>query len=169
MTRDDYLALLDRALASPHGLRLAYGDGQTAHRVRAKLYHIREEIRAELRGDRQSDPALTLDLNGKPLGVSTSCAQSHARRRRRTIGCGCAFLRAIYLFCRPRSGYLWTLCRPAKRTISSWPRRVLCRPGHRVNSRQFGDIYCHSSFRLRTWTHPDRDISGTTVKLSGCP
>jgi hypothetical protein len=69
MTRDDYLALLDRALASPHGLRLAYGDGQTAHRVRAKLYHIREEIRAELRGDRQSDPALTLDLNGKPLGV----------------------------------------------------------------------------------------------------
>jgi hypothetical protein len=69
MTRDDYLALLNRALASPHGIRLAYGDGQTARRVRAKLYSIRDEIRAELRGERQSDPALTYDLNGKPLGV----------------------------------------------------------------------------------------------------
>ena len=66
MTRDDYFALLKRALASPHGIRLAYGDGQTAHRIRAKLYHIRDEIRAELRGKRQSDPALTYDLNGKP-------------------------------------------------------------------------------------------------------
>jgi hypothetical protein len=69
MTRDDYIALLQRALASPHGIHLAYGDERTAHRVRAKLYHIRDEIRAALRGEPQSDPALTYDMNGKPLGV----------------------------------------------------------------------------------------------------
>lgn len=67
--RDDYLALLDRALASSHGIRLAYGDGQTAHRVRAKLYSIRDQIRATLRGKRQSDPAVTYDVNGKLIGI----------------------------------------------------------------------------------------------------
>jgi hypothetical protein len=69
MTRDDYLALLDRALASPHGIRLTYGDGQTAHRVRAKLYSIRDDIRAELRGKRQTDPAATYDVSGKFIGI----------------------------------------------------------------------------------------------------
>jgi hypothetical protein len=69
MTRGEHIALLDRALASSHGIRLAYGDGRTAHRVRAKLYSIRDDIRAELRGKRQSDPAVTYDVNGKLLGI----------------------------------------------------------------------------------------------------
>jgi hypothetical protein len=37
--------------------------------VRDRLYHSGDEIRVEQRSKRQSDPALTYDLNGKPLGV----------------------------------------------------------------------------------------------------
>jgi hypothetical protein len=68
MDRIDYIALLDRALVSVHGIRLDYADDMTARRVRAKLYHIRDEIRAEARTPATS-PAVTYDVNGKLLGV----------------------------------------------------------------------------------------------------
>src|SRR5438094_9446515 len=41
LNRDDCIHLLDRALASACGIRLDYGDDDTARRVRAKLYHVR--------------------------------------------------------------------------------------------------------------------------------
>jgi hypothetical protein len=69
MNRDDYIALLDRALVSSHGIRLDYGDDETARRVRAKLYHIRNEMRAEARTEPQTEPAITYDANGKLMGV----------------------------------------------------------------------------------------------------
>ena len=50
MNRDDYIALLNRALASPYGIRLDYGDDRAARLVRGKLYRIREETREEARG-----------------------------------------------------------------------------------------------------------------------
>jgi hypothetical protein len=37
--------------------------------IRTKLYSIRDEIRAELRGKRQTDPAVTYDVNGKLIGI----------------------------------------------------------------------------------------------------
>jgi hypothetical protein len=69
MDRTDYIALLDRALASWHGIKLDYGDDATARRVRAKLYHVRDEIRAEARTEPCTSPAVTYDANGKLLGV----------------------------------------------------------------------------------------------------
>jgi hypothetical protein len=69
MNRDDYITVLDRALVSPHGIRLACDDDLTARRVRAKLYRLRDEMRAEARSQRQAKPALTYDPSGKLLGV----------------------------------------------------------------------------------------------------
>jgi hypothetical protein len=69
MNRDDYLALLNRALASPHGIRLEYGDDRTARLVRGKLYRIREEVRDEARARPPHEPALTYDGAGKFIGV----------------------------------------------------------------------------------------------------
>jgi hypothetical protein len=69
MNRDDYLALLNRALASPHGIRLEYGDDRTARLVRGKLYRIREEVRDEARAEPQHEPAVTYDGSGKFIGV----------------------------------------------------------------------------------------------------
>jgi hypothetical protein len=78
--RIDYIALLDRALGSWNGIRLDYGDDRTARRVRAKLYHIRDEIRAEARSEPPTSPAITYDTNGQLLGV----IEILNRRRQRT-------------------------------------------------------------------------------------
>ena len=69
MNRDDYLALFNRALASPYGIRLEYGDDRAARLVRGKLYRIREETREEARGKPVHEPAVTYDTNGKLIGV----------------------------------------------------------------------------------------------------
>ena len=45
MTRDDYRAILDQALQAEHGLRLPLHDWNTAGRVRAQLYRLREKLR----------------------------------------------------------------------------------------------------------------------------
>ena len=45
MTRDDYLALLRRALASPHGVALQFGDWVKAERARGRLYRLRSALR----------------------------------------------------------------------------------------------------------------------------
>ena len=40
MTRDDYLALLRRALATPHGVALEFGDWVKAERARGRPYRL---------------------------------------------------------------------------------------------------------------------------------
>jgi hypothetical protein len=69
MNRDDYIGLLDRALVSAHGVRLEYGDDLTARRVRAKLYHIRAELRSEARTEPCTEPVFAYDAEGKLQGV----------------------------------------------------------------------------------------------------
>ena len=69
MDRHDYIALLDRALGSWHGIRLDYSDDKTARRVRAKLYNIRDVLRAEARTEPATSPAVTYDPNGRLLGI----------------------------------------------------------------------------------------------------
>jgi hypothetical protein len=69
MDRQDYVAILDRALVSAHGVRLDFYDDATARRVRAKIYHVRSELRAEARSEPATTPAITYDPNGKLLGV----------------------------------------------------------------------------------------------------
>jgi hypothetical protein len=69
MNRDDYLTLLNRALASPYGIRLDYDDNRAARLVRGKLYRIREEVREEARAKPQHEPAVTYNTDGKFIGV----------------------------------------------------------------------------------------------------
>ena len=45
MTRDDYLALLRRALATPHGVALDFDDWVKAERARGRLYRLRSALR----------------------------------------------------------------------------------------------------------------------------
>ncbi len=45
MTRDDYLALLRRALSTPHGVALEFGDWVKAERARGRLYRLRSALR----------------------------------------------------------------------------------------------------------------------------
>ncbi len=45
MTRDDYLALLRRALATPHGVALDFDDWLKAERARGRLYRLRGALR----------------------------------------------------------------------------------------------------------------------------
>jgi hypothetical protein len=53
MTRDDYRALMQRALDEPHGLKLTFSSDQEFRRARRKLYSLREQGRRE--GDRRFD------------------------------------------------------------------------------------------------------------------
>src|SRR5579863_804708 len=69
MNRNDYIELLDRALASAHGIKLDYGDDRTAHLIRGKLYRIREELRAEDRTEPATEPVVAYDANGNLKGV----------------------------------------------------------------------------------------------------
>ncbi len=64
MTRDDYLALLRRALSTPHGVALELGDWvKAAERARGRLYRLRSALRRA--GDTSFDD---LSLVVKPGG-----------------------------------------------------------------------------------------------------
>ncbi len=63
MTRDDYLALLQRALASPHGVALEFDDWVKAERARRRIYSLRDALRRA--GDNSFD---TLSLVMQPRG-----------------------------------------------------------------------------------------------------
>ncbi len=63
MTRDDYLALLRRALSTPHGVALEFGDWVKAERARGRLYRLRNSLRRA--GDDSFDD---LSLVVKPFG-----------------------------------------------------------------------------------------------------
>ena len=63
MTRDDYLALLREALATPHGVALVFGDWVKAERARGRLYRLRNALRRA--GDDSFD---NLSLVMKPFG-----------------------------------------------------------------------------------------------------
>ena len=69
MDRLDYIAILDRALASWGGIRLDLPDEHTARRVRRKLYAVSDDLRAEASTEPPTTPAVTYDTNGKLLGV----------------------------------------------------------------------------------------------------
>ena len=45
MTLDDYLSLLRRALSTPHGVALEFGDWVKAERARGRFYRIRSALR----------------------------------------------------------------------------------------------------------------------------
>ncbi len=63
MTRDDYLALLQRALSSPHGIALEFGDWVKAEQARGRFYRLRSALRRA--GDDSFD---NLSLVIKPFG-----------------------------------------------------------------------------------------------------
>ncbi len=45
MTRDDYLALMRRALSTEHGVALEFGNFYEAERARRRIYGIRDHLR----------------------------------------------------------------------------------------------------------------------------
>ncbi len=63
MTRDDYLALLQRALSSPHGVALDFDNWVKAEQARGRLYRLRSALRRA--GDDSFDD---LSLVMKPFG-----------------------------------------------------------------------------------------------------
>ncbi len=63
MTRADYLALLQRALVTPHGVALVFDDWVKAERARGRLYRLRSALRRA--GDNSFDD---LSLVMKPFG-----------------------------------------------------------------------------------------------------
>ena len=63
MTRDDYLALLRRALTTPHGVALDFADWVKAEQARGRLYRLRSALRRP--GDDSFDD---LSLVMKPFG-----------------------------------------------------------------------------------------------------
>ena len=63
MTRDDYLALLRRALSTPHGVALDFDHWTKAERARGRLYRLRSALRRA--GDTSFDD---LSLVMKPFG-----------------------------------------------------------------------------------------------------
>ena len=63
MTRDEYLALLRRALTTPHGIALDFDDWVKAERARGRLYRLRSALRRA--GDDSFDD---LSLVMKPFG-----------------------------------------------------------------------------------------------------
>ena len=82
MTRDDYLALLRRALATPHGVALDFDDWVKAERARGRLYRLRSALRRA--GDTSFDD---LSLVMKPFGGQSQLdriRQSFAASSRQT-------------------------------------------------------------------------------------
>ncbi len=68
MTRDDYLALLRRALSTPHGVALEFGDWVKAERARRRIYSLRDALRRA--GDDSFDIlSLVMQRHGKLLIV----------------------------------------------------------------------------------------------------
>ncbi len=63
MTRDDYHELLRRALATPHGVAMEFGDWTKAERARRRIYSLRDALRRS--GDDSFD---NLSLVVKPFG-----------------------------------------------------------------------------------------------------
>ena len=63
MTRDDYLVLLRRALSTPHGVALQFGDFYEAEQARGRLYRLRSTHRQA--GDTSFD---NLSLVLRPYG-----------------------------------------------------------------------------------------------------
>ncbi len=63
MTRDDYLAFLNRALSTPHGVALEFGDWVKAERARGRFYRLRSALRRA--GDTSFDD---LSLVTRPFG-----------------------------------------------------------------------------------------------------
>ncbi len=63
MTRDDYLTLLRRALSTPHGVAMEFGDWIKAERARGRFYRLRSALRRA--GDDSFD---NLSLVVKPFG-----------------------------------------------------------------------------------------------------
>ena len=63
MTRSEYLALLRRALSTPHGVALQFDDWVQADRARGRLYRLRYALRRA--GDHSFD---SLSLVTKPYG-----------------------------------------------------------------------------------------------------
>ncbi len=63
MNRSEYLALLRRALSTPHGVALEFGDWVTAERARGRLYRLRRGLRQT--GDHSFD---NLSLMMQPYG-----------------------------------------------------------------------------------------------------
>ncbi len=63
MTRADYLALLQRALSTPHGVAMEFGDWTKAERARGRFYRLRSALRRA--GDDSFDD---LSLVVKPFG-----------------------------------------------------------------------------------------------------
>ena len=63
MTRNDYLALLRRALSTPHGVALDFDDWVKAERARGRLYRLRSALRRA--GDTSFD---SLSLVMRPFG-----------------------------------------------------------------------------------------------------
>ena len=68
MTRDDYLALLRRALSTPHGVALQFENLYQAERARGRLYRLRSALRRA--GDASFDGlSLVVQPHGKLLIV----------------------------------------------------------------------------------------------------
>ncbi len=68
VTRDDYLALLRQALASPHGIGLDFDDWVKAERARRRIYSLRDALRRA--GDDSFDIlSLVMRPHGKLLIV----------------------------------------------------------------------------------------------------
>jgi hypothetical protein len=126
MNREDYLALLNRALASPHGIRLEYGDDRTARLVRGKLYRIREEVRDEARTKPSHEPAITYDGSGKFIGVIDIL--NHTPSPPTLLDC---------LRLRVYEGDLYIV------PTAKPPRRVderQCPPEHQIDSHEVGEL-----------------------------
>ncbi len=73
MTRDDYLALLQRALSTPHGVALEFGDWVKAERARRRIYSLRDALRRS--GDRRTAPPTRV---GYPRGTQRQDARHAA-------------------------------------------------------------------------------------------
>ncbi len=68
MTRDDYLALLQRARTTPHGIALEFEDWVKAERARRRIYSLRDALRRA--GDDSFDIlSLVMRPHGKLLIV----------------------------------------------------------------------------------------------------
>ncbi len=68
MTRDDYLALLRQALATPHGVALDFHDWVKAERARRRIYSLRDALR-RAGDDSFNDLSLVMQPHGKLLIV----------------------------------------------------------------------------------------------------
>jgi hypothetical protein len=69
MGREAYIALLDRALVSPYGLRIDLNDPKLAHNLRCRLYRLRATLRREAQTEPATTPVVAYGVNGELHGV----------------------------------------------------------------------------------------------------